>query len=650
MAREFSDKYRDSMEPKYSFAAGRMGVTTNPTVAKQLEEFSSKLNEGVKNIEVGTLNPTTFETIPMEHFDEIKRLAKLTEAEVSLHAPLLDISGFGGGGEGQGEPRWSKEQRIQVEQQVVSIMERANKMSPNGNIPIVIHAGNMTAQEYDKSLNDQIPKRKLVEQEGRLVPEEVYDSKGKPVYQPGVRKMTIVNPESGKIGMVDFDWKYSPGKKDQDMWDPWKRLYNMNVVEWDEEKLKVFEKLKVKEELAMRYKDKERQNIDIMNAGMNTGEYDAYNRQFETNNLEMNRIQQHMDEIDTKTHSEISELHNKIKSFMPSKDDPNYKVYKEQLDEYEKIVDNNAKERGRLMKKYSDAYHNATTDDARKEAGRMWHRSQTDFDDAVRGAISKIKAPPQLWQPVGEFAIGKAAETVANSLFQFHVNNPNIPLDKLPIIAMENFSPNTAISSASELKKTIGLARGQFVDMLVKERKINRKEAEKAANKVIGATWDVGHINLLRKAGYSEKEMQKIGVDEVKKIAKDVRHLHLTDNFGFHDSHLAPGMGNVPIKKVMEELERQGFSGRAIIEAGALINEFGMSPTHHMFEQFNSPMYKMGASPYWQHEKWPSYGTSYVELPQQHFNLYGSGFSTLPTVLGGQVGEDKGRFSGAPNA
>ena len=67
--------------------------------------------------------------------------------------------------------------------------------------------------------------------------------------------------------------------------------------------------------------------------------------------------------------------------------------------------------------------------------------------------------------------------------------------------------------------------------------------------KFIGATWDMGHINMLKKQGFTNKEI----IRETKKIAPYVKHVHITDNFGFDDSHLSPGMGNVPIKKVMKE-------------------------------------------------------------------------------------------------
>ena len=53
-------------------------------------------------------------------------------------------------------------------------------------------------------------------------------------------------------------------------------------------------------------------------------------------------------------------------------------------------------------------------------------------------------------------------------------------------------------------------------------------KAKNVAKQMIGATWDVGHINMMRKKGYSEKDVIK----ETKEIAPFVKHVHLSDNFG----------------------------------------------------------------------------------------------------------------------
>ena len=56
--------------------------------------------------------------------------------------------------------------------------------------------------------------------------------------------------------------------------------------------------------------------------------------------------------------------------------------------------------------------------------------------------------------------------------------------------------------------------------------------------------------------------------------------------------------------------------------------------------------------PYWK-DVWETegkYGLGYgPTLPEQHFAMYGGGFSNLPLELGGQVPGDRSRFAGTPN-
>jgi len=61
----------------------------------------------------------------------------------------------------------------------------------------------------------------------------------------------------------------------------------------------------------------------------------------------------------------------------------------------------------------------------------------------------------------------------------------------------------------------------------------------------------------------------------------------------------------------------------------------------------------MKMAPYWNHawNKMGNYFSGYgTTLPEQHFSMYGIGFSNLPTELGGQVQQKGSRFSGTPNA
>jgi len=74
-----------------------------------------------------------------------------------------------------------------------------------------------------------------------------------------------------------------------------------------------------------------------------------------------------------------------------------------------------------------------------------------------------------------------------------------------------------------------------------------------------------------------------------------------------------------------------------------------MGPYHAI----GSPIYSMEMAPYWNQ----AYGTRgayfaypMAHMPEKHFSTYGSGFSSLPEELGGQIPGSQSRFAGTPNA
>ena len=182
----------------------------------------------------------------------------------------------------------------------------------------------------------------------------------------------------------------------------------------------------------------------------------------------------------------------------------------------------------------------------------------------------------------------------------------------------------------------------------------NEDQARKAAEQVIGVTWDVGHLNMLKKQGFKDEDL----IEATKLLGKDIKHVHLTDNFGYSDSHLAPGMGNVPFKKHLEALEKAGVLGKGsntmvINEIGGFVNQFKQSPLPYMLEAFGSPVVAGGG--YWNQAVWNT-GGGYQQFPSAlfpdyHFQSYGGlGFSSVPRELGGQMSSERSRFSGAQNS
>jgi len=81
--------------------------------------------------------------------------------------------------------------------------------------------------------------------------------------------------------------------------------------------------------------------------------------------------------------------------------------------------------------------------------------------------------------------------------------------ESAPTIAVENWAPGTAFSRADDLKGLIEESRKNFVGQLVKEKNMSEAKAKKIAEKHIGATWDVGHLNLYKKRGFTDKDIVK---------------------------------------------------------------------------------------------------------------------------------------------
>src|SRR4030042_6127016 len=227
----------------------------------------------------------------------------------------------------------------------------------------------------------------------------------------------------------------------------------------------------------------------------------------------------------------------------------------------------------------------------KKQVEKFQH--EPDLQKALKtksGAIQELivnlkEVQPQIYQPIEDFALDKSSETFANVALHAFQNYK----DKAPTINVENLFPGMAFSHGKELRALIETSREKFVKKAVAQG-YSKSQAEKDAERIIGVTLDVGHLNIAKKKGFKDEDLIK----EVNEIAKFVKHVHLTDNFGYSDSHLPPGMGNVPIKEILERLEKEGYEGKKIVEAGAFVQHFGTSPFPVALEALGSPMFSYG--------------------------------------------------------
>jgi hypothetical protein len=142
---------------------------------------------------------------------------------------------------------------------------------------------------------------------------------------------------------------------------------------------------------------------------------------------------------------------------------------------------------------------------------------------------------------------------------------------------------------------------------------MTKQKAIEVAKTHVKATLDTGHLNLWRKfyendpkftLEQNEQNFNKWYLNQVEKLAegKYIGNVHLTDNYGFQDDHIAPGQGNVPIKETLKILRKNGYSDAITVEPGADAST-DLSDFHGLMKTWRylgSPIYGMaggGGSP-----------------------------------------------------
>ncbi len=210
--------------------------------------------------------------------------------------------------------------------------------------------------------------------------------------------------------------------------------------------------------------------------------------------------------------------------------------------------------------------------------------------------------------------------------------DPNNPV----VVAIEHIFPERFGGHPEELKWIIKKSREKMAEMLTqpeiefgagmapeaitKEKLeggliqpnpfymgISKQEAQKLAEKHIKATIDTGHINMWRK--YWQDDPRKTReendgsfkrwvLDTIESLAREgmVGNVHLADNYGYQDDHLAPGQGNSPIREIVAILKKYGYDKAITVEPGADAST-DLSDFHGLMKTwkfFGSPVYGMG--------------------------------------------------------
>lgn len=487
---------------------------------------------------------------------------------------------------GMSQQGFSELNREAAERKISGFLERIREINPDGIVPVTFHSA------------------------GEGIPGSEWKTLGGPGKEREAKKLIAVEKESGKMIPLEREDKYYPGGKRGEIitkeYSPEQNLEIVNSTQWDEKISALFFNKERADEILEKNHLQIRHLLDSINQG---------------------RI--NPDEGLTPTQE---------RAWLKYKDAENYlsEINRNANALFSKAYKFGNEEQKEELKKVSESYR------------RQLEENKTDFMEqskAVHRLLVELQNPalaPRMFVPVEEFAVEQSSKTFGNAAFNTYNKFKN--LDKTPIIVIENPPAGGALSTGEDVKNLVVASRNHFIERAIKEKGMNKQEAEKIAEKLIGATWDVGHINMLRKQGFSDKDIIK----ETEKIAPYVKHVHLSDNFGFEHTELPMGMGNVPLKEMMEKLGQKGFEAKKIIEAASWWEHMKTSPVKESLEGFGSPMYLSGGTPYWNQSLGfqQGYSSGYgMMLPSNNYQLFGAGFSQLPIELGGDVKGASGRFS-----
>jgi len=484
---------------------------------------------------------------------------------------------------------YSDESREAAEREGWQAVARAHELSPKGNMPVVFHTtASLPGTEYG-----------FEEIDGKRVEVE--------------KKIPVINQETSELRLAKKEERFYPGMDKPKISMPIDEIDVMNRSSWENRLTQVvFNVEKGNDILRASYPQVAGEITDFIN-----------------NKITPEQLQKEID-----SDPEKRAAYNQVQTAQVFLENTDLELNALFNQVYKYGTPEQKKELMRLNDEYKEV--KIKKRDYLEQVGKRF-AAQQDLINGLRPLA------PQVYVPVEDFAATKVAKTFGDIAFNAYKKFGK----DAPMITLENPPAGTGLSRAKDVENVIKKSREIFVEQAVKKG-ISRNTAESESKKLITATWDLGHVNMLRRYGFEDKDIIK----ETETIAPLVKHVHLSDNFGYEHTELPMGMGNVPTKDILEKLEKAGFSGKKVIEAASWYQHFKTMPLVPTLEAFGSPMYAMRMQqPYWNQmantpgEYFSGYGPV---LPDQHFSMYGTGFSGMPVELGGQMPGKTSRMSGTP--
>lgn len=510
-----------------------MGIPTAP-FKDQIEELKRRIFQGVRKVEMGFTgagkgnqqNPTP-EMYGKPHREVIKQLAKLNKVKLSTHTTVAvgSLSGLK-------DQAFSDEARKRTMIEIQRTIDFASDIDAGG--AVVVHTG-----EFQRALGKKYDNFESFENDKEKAPEMFVDKetgkiigaidKKTPVYIPKLKKDengNLVLDEYGNF-VVDISNKG-----------------DFELKEFDEEDYKAFKKY-FKEHYNEDLKSFEHAKI-IAQQLIEKNNAEAYGKQYASGLLNVKE--------------KIRDAKELISILKSKKGDLNKLEGDEKLKALEAIKNIAAQAHIEVPKTlYNDL--NAVEEYVLKEMNTRL-RQGMDVASKYLTEAKKLDHTIKNIAPVEDYALDKAAQTLAES--GLYVMEKSKKTSEPLYISPENVFAETYGGHPQELKKIVLEGRKRMEQLLLQKGKVkSREEAKKLAEKHIKATFDIAHANTLRKNFKgTDEEFKKWLISQVEDLAKEgiIGHLHVADNLGYEDEHLAPGEGNAPIREFVEKMKKYGVT------------------------------------------------------------------------------------------
>lgn len=567
-------------EPEnWDISAREIGFTTIPN-KDQLDELKAKIRLGASKVELGFMGAgksrgeaPSPEMYGKDERQAIKELARINDIELTTHASF-QIEPISGLGK-QGFDDSSRKNSVD---EIKRAIDFAADVTEGG--PVVAHLGEFQRPIY-KAEEGKFTAYEYakVDDDGK----QIYDKNGEPVMESEEEQaiVSLVNTEDGSLINL-------------------KKNMEFDLPEYD---LDEQGKIKIEE------------NLPVLKDG---GEEVV-------NKFTWNKLKERLkgDTGKDATDEDVAKF-----------------VYKNQIEEqisnihYRLGVEKNQMERNLQIREQA-------SDDKKIEIDREIERSKRAIASEI-GQINKMERMKNKFSSIENYGTKKTAQSLAELGMYALKKEEQQKLDKPLYVAPENIFPESYGGHPDEMKKLVIAGRNRMKQMLINQEGKNEKDAYKIAEQHIRATFDLGHAYTWKRYFKGDpndpKAFDKWFMKKIDELNKDeiIGHVHMTDNFGYHDEHLPPGQGSVPFKKAIEKLKEKDVD--FIVEGGRENEKVWLES----LKQFGRPIYGLSRPNKW--DPWDVIENSYMGRTAPPYFMVGQ----TSQQFGERVSKDFSSWAGVP--